>query len=361
MVTRLAVSTGPVYSASPGSMTLLAQGTESIQGFGTVVTPAVAFGASSDLWAKYRSDTGGTAGVRFRSHGQTPVGRGQQGVGQVLVWDTTASASSATAFGATYTPTVDATFNIYTAIGVIYEIPDGSGNYHADGSLTLRIGDQNPDPEHGTQFLAGPGVLTGETTHHRFQWIEDTEISIEEVWRTVSAIGADEDSRVAFYDFADLDFPSTTAATLIADAGPMGLSDAGANQYVLGTPIPAGSEVLGTGQVISLGFNYIRNGGDPTTYTLPVYLSVGGDSAWLDCWEDDRETWHDDIPGASGRGYLAGVSEYRTRLTAGNAGMPTTWGATYPDPMGTDASDDSPAAIAPDWIIVTRTGIAAAA
>ena len=361
MVVRLAASSGPTYSASPGSMTLLAQGTESVQGFGTVVTEAAAFGATDDIWAQYRSDTAGTAGIRFRLHGQTPVGRGQQGLGQVLVWDTTASASSATAFGATYAPTVDATFNIYVAIGVIYEIPDGSGNYHADGSLTLRIGDQNPDPEHGTQFLAGPGVLTGETTHHRFQWIEDTEITIDEVWRTVSAIGVDEDSRVAFYDFADLDFPSSVAATLISDAGPMGLSAVGANQYVLGTPIDAGSEVLGTGRIISLGFNYIRNGGDPTTYTLPVYLSVAGDSAWLDCWEDDRATWHDDIPGASGRGYLAGVSEYRTRTSAGNNNMPTSWGATYPDPFGTDASDDSPAAIAPDWIIVTRTGIAAAA
>jgi len=361
MVVRLGASSGPTYSASPGSMTLLAQGTESIQGFGTVVTGAVAFGATNEIWAHYRSNTAGTAGIRFRSHGQTPVGRGQQGAGQVLVWDTTASASSGTAFGATYGPTADATFNIYTAIGVIYEIPDGDGNYHADGSLTLRIGDQNPDPEHGTQFLAGPVFLTGETTHHRSRWLEDTYLSLTEVWRTVSAIAADEDSRVAIYDFADLDFPSSTPATLIADLGRMEIATSGANQYVLPTPIALGSEVLGLDRIISLGFNYIRNGGTLATYTLPVYLSVAGDSAWLDCWEDDRETWHDDIPGASGRGYAAGVSEYRTRTSAGNNDMPTSWGATYPDPFGTDASDDSPAAIAPDWIIVTRAGFDVAA
>lgn len=362
MVVRLGASSGPAYSASPGLMTLLAQGTESIQGFGTVVTDSVAFGATDEIWAHYRSNTAGTAGVRFRSHGQTPVGRGQQGAGQVLVWDTTASASSGTAFGATYSPTADATFNIYAAIGVIYEIPDGDGNYHADGSLTLRIGDQNPDPEHGTQFLAGPVFLTGETTHHRFQWLEDTNLEITEVWRTVSAIGADEDSRVAFYGpWADLDFPSTTPAPLLSDVGRMGITAAGANQYVLPSPIPAGSETLGTGVVISLGFNYIRNGGDPTTYTLPVYLSVAGDNAWLDCWEDDRGTWHDDIPGASGRGYSAGVSEYRTRVSAGNNNMPTSWAATYVDPFGTDASDDSPAAIAPDWTITARAGLAIAA
>lgn len=362
MVVRLAASTGPVYSTTPGTMTILGQGTESIQGFGMVLTDAAAFGATSNLWAQYRSDTAGTAGIRFRLFGQTPEGRGNLGLSQVLVWDTAASASSATPFGATYNPTASATFNIYVAIGVIYEIPDADGNYHANGSITYRIGDQNPDPEHGTQFLAGPGILTGETTHHRFQWLNDTEISVTEVWRTVSAIGASEDSRVAFYGpWDDLDFPSTTPAPLLSDAGPMGLSAPGANQYTLASPLPVGSEVVGTDVVISLGFNYIRNGGDPTTYTLPVYLSVAGDSGWLDCWEDDRETWHDDIPGASGRGYLAGVSEYRTRLSAGNANMPTTWGATYPDPFGTDASDDSPAAIAPDWIIVTRTGIQEAA
>lgn len=361
MVVRLGASSGPAYSASPGSMTLLAQGTESIQGFGTVVTGAAAFDATDEIWAHYRSNTAGTAGIRFRTHGQTPVGRGQQGAGQVLVWDTTASAASGTAFGATYTPTVDATFNIYTAIGVIYEIPDGDGNYHADGSLTLRIGDQNPDPEHGTQFQAGPEFLTGETTHHRSRWLEDTYLNLIEVWRTVSAIAADEDSRASIYDFADLDFPSTTPATLVADLGRMEIASAGANQCVLATPIALGSEVLGLNRIISLGFNYIRNGGSLATYTLPVYLSVAGDSAWLDCWEDDRRWWHDDIPGASGRGYSAGVSEYRTRTSAGNNDMPTTWGATYPDPMGTDASDDSPAAIAPDWIIVTRAGFDVAA
>jgi hypothetical protein len=365
MVVRLAASSGPAYSASPGVMTILGEGSETLQGFGTVVLDVVeasGFGATDEIWAHYRSDSGGGAGIRYRGFGQTPEGRGQQGANQVLVWDTDADASASTAFGGSYTPIVAATFNIYTAIGVIYEIPDGAGNYYADGSLTMRIGDQNPDPEHGTQFLAGPVFLNGETTHHRFRWIEDTNLEITEVWRTVSAIGADEDSRVAFYGpWADLDFPSTTPAPLLSDVGRMSITAAGANQYVLPTPIPAGSETLGTGVVISLGFNYIRNGGDPTTYTLPVYLSVAGDNAWLDCWEDDRGTWHDDIPGASGRGYSAGVSEYRTRTSAGNNNMPTSWGATYVNPFGTDASDDSPAAIAPDWIIVTRAGIAVAA
>lgn len=358
---RLAASSGPAYSTTPGTMTILAQGVETIQGFGTVITDAVSFGASTNLWAQYRSNTAGTAGIVFRAHGGFPEGNGNLGVGQALVWDTVASTSSASAFGATYNPTSSNTFNIYVCVGLIFEVPDGSGNYHANGSLTLRIGDQNDDPEHGFQFQADASFLIGETTHHRFRWLNLSDLDLTQVWRTVSAIGADEDSAVAIYSWSDLDLPSATPADLVADLGRMGIADVGANQYTLASPIDLSESAVGTDAIISLGFNYIRNGGALAGYTLPVYLSVGGDDYWGDCWEDDRETWHDFIPGASGRGYAAGVMEYRTRSSAGNAGMPTAWGDPWPDPFATDASDDSPAAIAPDWVILTSTGIQEAA
>lgn len=360
-VIRLAASSGPVYSTTPGMMTLLGQGSETIQGFGTVISDATAFGASANLWAQYRSNTAGTAGIVYRAHSAFPEGNGNLGVGQELVWDTTASQSAATAFLATYNPTSNATFPIYVCVGLIFELPDADGNYHADGSLTLRIGDHNDDPEHGFQFQADASFLIGETTHHRFRWLNLDTLSLTEVWRTVSAIGGDEDSSSAVYSWNDLDLPSTVPADLVADLGQMGLSVVGANQYVLEDPIDLSETTVGTDAILSIGFNYIRNGGELVTYTLPVYLTAGGDEYWGDCWEDDRETWHDDIPGASGRGYAAGTSEYRTRTSTGNNGMPTAWGEPWTDPFATDESDDSPAAIAPDWIICTSPGITEAA
>lgn len=92
-VVRLAAHTGPAYSASPGALTPLLQGEATIQGFGGIASAAVAVGASSPIWATYTSNTA-TAGIRFRAHGSTPVGRGQLGSGEVLVWDTTRSSSS---------------------------------------------------------------------------------------------------------------------------------------------------------------------------------------------------------------------------------------------------------------------------
>lgn len=359
-VVRLAASTGPVYSASPGAMTPLSEGAASIQGLGAIVHEAVAFGATDNLWAQYRSDTA-TAGIRFRAHGGTPVGRGQLGAGEVLVWDTTSSASSATAFGGTYTPTIDATFNIYVMIGVVFELPDGSGNYPADGSLRALIGDHNPDPDHGTQFDAGPAILSGETTHHRQSVLPWTDVDAVTISRTIGDTAAGEDSRPVFYDWPDLDIPSTVPATRVADLPPMGFTAGTGNRVftlTLPTPVPVGSDAL-TGPYWSLGFNYTtQSGAAISTLTLPVFLDdAPGDSGWLDCWEDDRETWHDDIRGANNYAPAAGVTEYRTRLSAGNAGMPTTdVDDAYPTTFATDASDDSPSAIAADWVIVERVG-----
>jgi hypothetical protein len=359
-VVRLAASTGPAYSTTPGAMTPLMQGVATIQGFGGIADAAVSFGATDRIWAQYRSNTA-TAGIRFRAHGGTPVGRGQLGAGEVLVWDTTSSASSGTAFGATYTPSADATFNIYVMIGVVFELPDGSGNYPANGALTALIGDHNPDPDHGTQFEAGPGILSGETTHHRQNVLPWTDVDAVSVSRTIGDTASGEDSRAVFYGWDDLSRPSTTPADRIADLGPMGFTAGAGNRVFtlnLPTPVPVGSDAIAN-TYWSLGFNYATaSGAAISTLTLPVYLDdAAGDSGWLDCWADDRETWHDDIRGANNYAPAAGVTEYRTRVSAGNNGMPTTdVDVVFPVTFATDPSDDSPSAIAADWVIVERVG-----
>jgi hypothetical protein len=353
---RLAASSGPAYSTSPGAMTILGQGVAAaLNGFGGALFDAAAIADSDELWAHYRENAAG--GPRYRLHGQTPVGRGNLGTGQVLVWDTTASASAASAFGASYSPTADATFGIYVMIGVIFELEDENGNYPADGSLDTWIGDQNTDPDHGTQFDAGPALIDNETTHHRFLLPDWQSIRVTQVRRGVAAIAADEDSRACFYGpWLDLDFPATTPPDLIADVGLMGL--AGNSDAITTLTLPSPVDLApAAGQYGSLGFNYVTSDGSSVdTYTLPVFLdAASGDASWLNCWVDDRETWHDDIRGASDRAPTSGVSEYRTLV----AGMPIdAWADTYPATFDTDASDDSPAAIALDAFRVQLVGIA---
>ncbi|MGL5912251.1 MAG: hypothetical protein ACRCZP_19760 [Phycicoccus sp.] len=368
---RLAAFTGAAYPStppaappSPGALTPLGQGVSAAigggsRGFGGVLFDAAAFGAAANIWTAYRENA--ASGPGYRNHGSTPEGRGDVALSQQLIWDTVASASSASAFGATYTPTASATFTIYISIGVIFELQDSNGNYPADGSIDEWVGDQNPSASHGTQFLAGIGFLTGETTHQRFIFPTWTAYQATQVVRAVTAIAADETTRPAIYGpWTSLTHPAGTAPALIYDADTFGTMSVGWNTLTFSTPIemetPASS-----GQHLSLGFNYVRTGGAAiTTWELPVFLDEAtGDNCWIDAWADDRTTWHDQIIGASGaRALASGVQEYRTQ---NNVGMPNTDPASrYPNPMATDAGDDSPIAIALDRLRIVRAGMAAA-
>lgn len=358
---RLAAFTGPAYSLAPTALTPLGQAVASaiggvgVTGFGGVLfADAAAFGSADNLWAAYRENIAG--GPRYRLHAQTPVGRGDVALNQQLIWDTTASSAPTTAFGATYTPTPDATFGIYISIGVIFELQDASGNYPADGSIDTWIGDQNTNPAHGTQFGADPTFLTGETTHHRFVWPEWTAYSVTQFRRAYQVVDADETSRIAIYGpWATLAFPASPAPALISDLGVMGVLTPNAyTTLTLGTPLAM--ESYG-GNYVSVGANYVRSGGALATMTLPVFLdATTADNSWLNAWEDDRTTWHDDIIGASGaRALSSGTAEYRTR---NNVGMPNTDPATgYPSPMAVEGDDDSPNAIALEATHVVRAGI----
>lgn len=366
-VGRLVVGTGPAYSLAPGSITVIGEATatsDAVTGFMSVAFPAVAVAADTEIWIGHATDTA-TAGLRFRAHSATPVGRGDIPAAQNILVDNTRDPSSTNAFGASVTPTVDANFAVNSAMGVVFELPDGSGRYAANGSLTAVIGDHNPDVDHGTQFDAGPGILSGETTHQRNVTLPWSDVTVTSVSRVLGDTASGEDCRVALYEWADTAHPSATPAALIADLGRLGATAGTGNRrfvLALASPVDLSGPAL-VGDWYSLGFNYTTSSGAAiSTLTLPVFLDdVSGDSGWLDAWADDRETWHDNVRGASEYALPAGVQEYRTRTAAGNNGMNTT-DADDPwvDPMATDASDDSPSAIAIDTIRVERAGIVAA-
>lgn len=358
---RLAAFTGAAYSLTPGALTTLGQGAAAGitgPGLGGVLFDAAAFSTATNLWWTYRENVGG--GPRYRLHGGTPEGRGDVALSQRLGWDTTASSSSGTAFGGTYTPTNNTDFGIYVAGGVIFELQDSNGNYAADGSIDEWIGDQNPSSSHGTQFLAGVAFLTGETTHQRFIFPAWTAYSATQVVRAVSAVAADETSRPALYGpWSSLTIPAGAVPALLYDSDTFGTMSAGWNTLTFSTPIQLATAAAG-GQHLSLGFNYVTTSGAAiATWELPVFLDEAtGDNCWIDCWADDRTTWHDQIIGASGsRALASGVQEYRTGPA--NTSMPNVQSTQrYPNPLVTDATDSSPNAIALDRLRVVRAGMA---
>lgn len=374
---RLTLFSGPAYSTSPGEMTVLAQGVapaipdSGSGGWAYVTFEAVAFGASDHLWLGYSEDDTPSSGPMYRGGSETPAGLGDFAGSQSLLWDTTRDSSNSSAFGATYTPTVNATYGIYVAIGALVEHPDGNGDYPADGSVTIRVGFQLNSTTHGTRFDATDSILDPETTHHPHIAVRLTNIAVRSFTRQgYTTITADDDSLWMMYGpWADRDYPPTTPPALLGSQL-MGLEtgDAGtAITVTLDTPIPIGTDVLGADAVISDGYNYITtepaDPGTPTELHLDVYLDTNfttdgtGSDCWLDLWNGgahDTDPWCDYIYEASGVGYSYAEVEYRT--TGGS--MPhTSTEEAAPDPLETDGSPGNPAAIAADYYIATKPGM----
>ena len=367
----MAAGIGPIFSADPGAITILDEGiTDAASGNALVIllfAEPIEIDTDDELWIMSRGDTAtAPGGPRFRNHALTPVGRGDTPLNQAIINDTTAAFANTDSFGSSYDPTADSNFNIYMAQGVLFERQDASGNYWADGAIDTWTGDQNEDDEHGTQFAAGPATIDSETTHHRFlvpQWYEALTVQVRRAYDAIDLVGDDrEDNRICFYDFPDLDFPSAVAASLIGDAGLQLVDTENAyNTVTLAAAVDLGVDAIGANRTISLGWNYVTQDGTALgTQVLPVFLDVAtGDGSWLNCWEDDREEWHDHIPGASGGGRAptSGVIEYRTTNTT----MPhDSWSQTWPDPFETDAGDDSPNALALEAYRTQRAGFLAA-
>lgn len=366
---RLAAASGPSYSTSPGAMTILGQGAIQPGGISSpdvnyvIFDEPIAFDSADELWFLYREDVGG--GPRYRLHARTPEGNGDVTASQLLIWDTTAAADYTDVFGSSYTPTVDATYGIYIVGGLIFELQDGSGNYAADGSGFMRIGYHGLDDEAGTQYNATPAQLDEETTHHRFILPNRTALLVSSITRAFNSTASGESCRVCAYGpWANLTIPTGSPPDLIADFGILG-DPLTANDFNTLAVSPAVDVSAAANDYWSLGFNYATSDGSAlATLELPVWLDSGtGYGYYGNCWTDDRATWHDDIPGASGRSVgntadrapTSGVSEYRTTATT----MPyADYDTAWPDPFETDASDDSPNAIAIDRADFTWVGFA---
>lgn len=368
---RLGAGSGPTHAAAVSGtpIDVLGEGvadvaTASAGDFSYhVFSEPVAFSTNDELWAMIRSSSAG--GPRYRLHSSSALPGDLEPTQENTIEDTTTSNLETNPFdnsgtGAEeYTPTVDSQIAIDMAVGLLYELEDASGNYAADGAIDTWHGDQNTDISHGTQFGAGPGLIDPETTWHRHELYGADVWPVVAMRRVYEDSAAGEDSRAGLYGFFDLNFPSTTAAELLGDLGLIGVTAGTGNRSFSQTftAVDVGEAARGVGSThVAFGTNYVTaSGAALTTLTLPVFLS--SNDLFADAWLDNGRRWHDDIPEANQHATASGVSEYRTT----NTGMPhDSTSQTFPDPMVTDASDDSPGAIASEAYRVQRTGVAAA-
>lgn len=317
----VAAGSGPVHSATPASFDVEAQveitdapnapGDQDSNFTAAAFPNAPVMASTDELWVLMANNA--TPGVlpRYRLSTASPRGWGSIPTAENGLWETTVGDPDP--FGATYTPANHNNAGIGWAHGLFVEYPDASGNYHADGSVRLRIGEQS-DALHGSPFYATNANLQNEMTLHRTRWGPWTDVYLTTVARWMGVVGAGEDSRVAWVGFDDLGnpqagTPSSDSPPVHYDLGPMGLSVSnGWNVLEIDPPLAVGTDALSS-TYMGIGFNYCPVQVDTT---LPVWF----DSSYTDRWEtygftDSVEVWHDDLLPFNNRAPRVGLNEYQ--------------------------------------------------
>lgn len=351
---RLGVGDGPAYSTTPTDITNVVEGVSTNNSGLRMLLFAepMSMSAASHKWVLFKGAGGGDPQLNYRAHGATGYeGRGDLGTSEYLVWDSTNGSDPAVAFatGGTYTPANDTSFGIYSMVGLIYELADGSGSYPGDAGLIGQIGYHGGYSDRAHQ-TTDPAIQVDEAVGFRFPlpaWsdgiITDATIGIE-VWDSGEDVG------VGFYDVPDLDYITTGTSARVGPATtPFLTTGVGDNTVTLGTPINF-SDVSGY-------FATFINAGDRVGGITLTALSFNydGDAGsardWITRWEDNGREWCDFMPAGSGIG-LGHLTEYRTLGAAGGDLL-------YGDPNGTwPATSSGAGGDGPRNLIRLRYGIA---
>jgi len=123
---RMGYATGPAYNVAPGAFSDGQEGLATRNGDVAVLLFAepIAAPASSDRWIVYRTNAAAAWGVETRTHGSTPVGRGDLTLSERVLINTTITNPATAIFSAgAYTHVNSATGTAYAAVGLIYELP----------------------------------------------------------------------------------------------------------------------------------------------------------------------------------------------------------------------------------------------
>ena len=295
---RLGIATGPTYDPAPAAFS---GGVEGISAIGTdgvrllILPEPIYENALPDKWIVWRAAGGGNPTVAFRSHATNVqaiaalgVGRGDLPLNGPLLSSTVSSDPAVPIFTAgAYThgsPVGGSPFNVYSAVGYIYEAEDANGDYYGAGNIDVGIGfhdvwNAGVDSAAGSREYATAPTLIGISETFRFfvPWASTPE-SISYV---LAANISGEDGHGAIYDWTGLatnTAPVVGDAELLLDAGLLGAFGAQATFRAAFT----GGDTSGTGDraitftpaVGDLLFLYISLSGN--TQVAPTCSDTGG-------------------------------------------------------------------------------------
>jgi hypothetical protein len=356
---RIGIGEGPDYAADPTAIAILSEGVATAvddNHLGCIV-PAdpLPVLTTDDTWIILR----GVAGelLRYRDHGATPAGNGDLVMGESLI-SSALTGDPTTAFGVS----VDiggggGPFARYAHVYYVDECAD-SGTYPGDGAIDEWVGYQ------GTTLTAAnftdPSVMQNVTDTFRYPTIPWSGIQFTAIRQAIGTRTAGDDFGVAVYswDVADIaNFPSTSAATRLANLGAFGVTTASSyNTHTLASPLDV-SESTMVGDSIALTWNCGRAGGAQATTLQFAYNtdSFAGSQCSLSHWGGTR-IWSDFC---DEQGY--GIrTQYQTNRTNGSLMQFSDPTLAQPNPFAIDSTpvaDTSPLDAPRQSIRIVRAGI----
>jgi hypothetical protein len=214
---RMGLADGPAYSTTPGAFS---NGIEANAGQassdGTRVAPfsAPAIKTSAqNVWVTWRGTA--TATIRSRAHGGSPVGNGDAVVGERIISNATPTNPATAIYTAgAYTHVAPSNFAFYPAIGYLYEVPDGAGNYYSTSAIRTYNGRHAPYSTTGstTSPADSPGIdELNESFRFRAPWACRVG---ESLYFDLADNASGEDGYLEFYDW--------TAASSMSAVNPTG-------------------------------------------------------------------------------------------------------------------------------------------
>lgn len=283
----LAVGRGAAFPA-PGMITDIRSGTlaalsNAQPGIVPLLDP-LSFSPSEGLWIMDRSD--GSGERSYRNHGSVPTGQFNQVLNQANIFDATVTAP--TPFGATYTPTISANFNIYDTIFLVFE----TAPYRANGiiqpswmgavPLTATAGGPSILPTLPSIGVGGdvfkllvPALRNVRYTRHRI---------------AMAVVDANENAPCVVYSQGDSLVPTLAPGPLLGQAVMTALVANNWREVTWNSPVNVSSDNLGANPWVCSGFLLAQVAPPgPANVSRLYYYPPGGDGNWLDAWPEGTD------------------------------------------------------------------------
>lgn len=342
---RMALGTGPAYSATPTAFSLLHEGVSGEESAdGTMLAPftdAPLVSSAASLWMSWRA--AGTRSIRSRAHASSPVGNGELTLNERIISSSVSTDPTVAIYsGGSYTfgsPIGGSPFAFYPGLAYLYEAPDGNGDYYSTSNVEGVIGFHGDVQTGGTN--GAPAVLVQIGEHFRLgvPWLATYDATRD--FLLANSDGVD-DGYGTVYDWtaaSSTGIDPTGSIPLLEEHGALGVTTGAGWKTHVGDGVDLDPDVT---TMWSPGWWWGRAGGGALTTLTSHYDVPGASSAYLTGWSDGNTGWSDMVD--SGELWGLGLRGVRCQyLTSTTGDMPvgtlTTPAPALFDPDATDATD----------------------